>query len=231
MVRRIERLLTCGVFAAALFCATAAGAQEPLFARLNLDKLQLVSLGVGYGRILPSQIEPTDVFSLQADYGEIARSWRVVFGVSYWDSRYRDVVVQTFVDTLNQNLLNPFGPRVQPSRISLYDVTFSTEARYTPTYSGELKPYLGLGLAAHVINAEGKLVNGTFVERSLDNIAAGMFITAGVSLKIFSHFGVEGGARADLLSGFRSTQIRAGASYYFGHIRVRQTVTDSTKRQ
>src|SRR5689334_17712268 len=88
LVRRIERLLTSGVFAAALFWATAAGAQEPLFARLNLDKLQLVSLGVGYGRILPSQIEPTDVFSLQADYGEIARSWRVVFGVSYWDSRY-----------------------------------------------------------------------------------------------------------------------------------------------
>ena len=117
------------------------------------------------------------------------------------------------------------------SPVSVYDVTFSTEARYTPTYSGELKPYLGLGLAAHVINAEGKLVNGTFVERSLDNIAAGAFITAGVSLKIFSHFGVEGGARADLLSGFRSTQIRAGASYYFGHIRVRQTATDSTKRQ
>jgi hypothetical protein len=110
-------------------------------------------------------------------------------------------------------------------------VTFSAEARYTPVYSGELKPYFGVGLAAHVLNAEGKLINGTLVERSLDNIAAGSFVTAGVSLKILSHFGVEGGARADLLSGFRSTQIRAGASYYFGHIRVRQTVTDSTKRQ
>jgi hypothetical protein len=231
LVRRIERILSSGIFVAALLWATAAGAQEPLFARLNLDKLQLVSLGVGYGRILPSQVEPTDVFSLQADYGEIARSWRVVFGVSYWDSRYRDLVVQTFVDSLNKNLLNPGGPQLQPSRITLYDVTFSTEARYTPTYSGELKPYVGFGLAAHVINAEGKLVNGTFVERSLDNIAAGAFVTAGVALRIVSHFGVEAGARADLLSGFRSTQIRAGAAYYFGHIRVRQTVPDSTKKQ
>jgi hypothetical protein len=200
------------------------GAQEPLFDRLNLDKLQLVSLGAGYGRIFPSQAEPAAAFSLAADYGEIASSWRVVFGASYCQSRYRDEVVQTFVDTLNGNAAGPsVQPHIQASRISLYDVTFSTEARYTPTYSGELKPYLGFGLAAHVINAEGKLVNGTFVERALDNIAAGVFITGGVSVKLVNHFGIEGGLRADLLSGFRSTQARAGAAYYFGHIRDRQT--------
>jgi hypothetical protein len=212
-------------------CSAAGAGAQPLFSRLNLDKLQLVSLGAGYGRILPSQVEPTSVFSLQADYGEIARSWRVVFGVSYWDSRYRDLVVQTFVDSLNRNLSNPSGGQIQASRINLYDVTFSTEARYTPTYSGELKPYLGFGLAAHVIDAEGKLINGTFVERSLDNIAAGAFFTGGVALRVVSHFGVEGGLRADLLSGFRSTQFRAGASYYFGHLRVREPSTDTTSRQ
>jgi hypothetical protein len=230
LVRPIKRFLTTIVIAAWV-CLPSAGHGQPLFSRLNLDKLQLVSLGAGYGRILPSQVEPTSVFSLQADYGEIARSWRVVFGVSYWDSRYRDLVVQTFVDSLNHNLSNPSGPQIQSSRVNLYDVTFSTEARYTPTYSGELKPYLGFGLAAHVIDAEGKLINGTFVERSLDNIAAGAFLTAGVALRIVNHFGVEGGVRADLLSGFRSTQLRAGASYYFGHLRIPQPSTDTTSRQ
>jgi hypothetical protein len=229
LVRRIERLLTIGLVAVAL-AATRASAQ-PLFDRLNLDKLELVSLGAGYGRILPSQVEPTSIYSLQADYGEIARGWRVVFGVSYWESRYRDLVVQTFVDTLNKNFSTPGGPQIEASRINLYDVTFSTEARYTPVYSGELKPYLGVGLSAHVINAEGKLVNGTFVERSLDNIAAGVFITGGVAVKLLRHFGVEGGVRADLLSGFRSTQLRAGATYFFGHVRPRQPDSDSTSRQ
>lgn len=230
MVRRLERFLTVVTFAAVVATPTALQGQ-PLFDRLNLDKLQLVSLGAGYGKILPSQVEPTSIYSLQADYGEIARSWRVVFGVSYWESRYRDNVVQTFVDTLNQSSSNPAGPQIQASRINLYDVTFGTEARYTPTYSGELKPYLGVGFAAHVINAEGKLVNGTFVERSLDNIAAGVFVTAGVALRVVSHFGIEGGVRADLLSGFRSTHARAGASYYFGHIRGRQPSADAGGRQ
>src|SRR5262249_8405334 len=117
-------------------------------------------------------------------------------------------------------LVDPTGDAIiSRSRISLYDVTFSTEARYVPTYSGEIKPYLGVGLSAHVLNAEGRLIDGTFVERSLDNIAAGLCISGGMSLRIVSHFGVEGGARADLLSGFRATQARAGAIYYFGHIR------------
>jgi hypothetical protein len=74
-------------------------------------------------------------------------------------------------------------------------------------------------MAAHVINAEGKLIQGTLVERSLDDIAAGFYVVTGVSFRVFKHVGVEGMARADLLSGFRSTQVRAGATYYFGRVR------------
>jgi hypothetical protein len=187
----------------------------------KLDKLQLVSLGAFYGRILPSQVVATDMYGVAANYGEFARDWSILFSVSYWDSRYRDAVIQTFVDTLNHRIVDSTGrARVIPSRISLYDVTFSAEARYVPRYSGDIKPYFGVGMAAHVINAEGQLVDGTFVERALDNIAAGLFVSAGISLKIVRHFGIEGGGRVDLLSGFRSAQVRAGGAYYFGHIRV-----------
>jgi opacity protein-like surface antigen len=206
--------------------ARMASAQEPLFNQLNLDKLQLTSLGVSIGRILVSQAEQTGVYGVSADYGEFAPSWHIVFGVSYWESRFRDAVVQQFVDSLNKNLAGAGDAHVVPSKISLYDVTFSAETRYTPTYSGEIKPYVGIGVAAHVVNADGDLINGTFVERSLDNIAPGLFVTAGLSLRIVKHVGVEGGVRADLLSGFRSTQIRAGGTYYFGHVRGTRTSGD-----
>ena len=185
---------------------------------MNLDKLQIVSLGGFAGRILPSQVEPTTLFAVQADYGEIIPSWHVVFGVSYWESRFRDAVIQTFVDSLQKSLSDTTA-RVLPSRVTLYDVAFGADLRYTPTYSGDLKPFVGFGLAAHVINAEGKLIKGTFVERTLDNIAAGLYVTTGVSLRIVNHLGIEGSVRGDLLSGFRSSQARAGATYYFGHVR------------
>jgi hypothetical protein len=210
------------VFSALIVGAsTVASAQASgdLFERFNLDKLQLQSLGASAGRVFPSQVEPTTIFALAADYGEIAPAWHVIFGVSYWESRFRDQVVRTFVDSINKSLPPGSATQVQPSKISLYDVTFGVEGRYVPVHSNDLKPFIGIGIAAHAINADGKLINGTFVERSLDNIAAGIFISTGVFVKIIKHFGVEIDARGDLLSSFRSTQLRAGGTYYFGHVR------------
>ena len=197
--------------------ASRAGAQETLIQRLQLDKLQVSSLGGSIGRIMPSQVEPTVIYGVSADYGEIARSWRVNFAASYWSSRYRDAVVNQFIDTLKNSLSG--SATIAPSRITLYDVTIGADVRYIPTYSGELKPFVGVGLAAHVINAEGKLIRGTFVERSLDDIAAGFYVVSGVSFRLVQHIGIEGMVRGDLLSGFRSTQVRAGAIYYFGRLR------------
>ena len=202
-----------------------AAAQESLIKRLRLDRLQVASLGASAGRIIPSQVDPTMVYGIAADYGQIAPSWRVSFSTSYWSSKYRDAVVRTFVDSLNKQLTGS-GPGLQPSRITVYDVTIGADVRYVPTYSGELKPFFGVGVAAHVINAEGKLIQGTFVERSLDDIAAGLYVTTGVALRLLSHIGVEGSARGDLLSGFRSTQVRVGGTYFFG--RVRGTTTPAT---
>jgi hypothetical protein len=186
--------------------------------KLGLDRLEIQSLGVAYGRILPSQVKPTNLAAIQADYGNFSPTWRLVVGASYWSSELEDDVVRAFADSLHKSLSDP-NAHVVASPVRLYDVTFNGEFRYTPKYSGELKPFVGVGLAAHVINAEGPLIKGTFVERSLDDIAAGLFGTAGISFRVVGHFGLEGTARADLLSGFRSTQVRAGATYYFGHIR------------
>jgi hypothetical protein len=185
---------------------------------IDLDKLQITSLGLAYGRILPSQVVPTSLVAIQADYGNLSPEWRLVFSASFWQSHFRDDVVQGFVDTLQKSLSSP-SAHVIPSRISLYDASFGADVRYTPVYPGEIKPFVGFGFAAHVINAEGPLINGTFVERALDDIAAGLYVTGGISVKLTRHLGIEGAARGDLLSGFRSTQIRAGAAYYFGHVR------------
>jgi hypothetical protein len=196
-----------------------ADAQPSVLRRLNFDRLQLSALGASAGPIRVSQVNPTTIYGVGADYGEIAPEWRVVFGVSYWESRYTNDVVQTFVDSLNSDIGATGANRLEPSPISLYDVTFGMEFRWMPSYSGEVKPFLGIGFAGHVINAEGKLIDGTFIERALDNIAAGVIASAGGQLRLFRHFGIEGSVRADLLSGFRSLQARAGGNYFFGRIR------------
>jgi hypothetical protein len=185
---------------------------------INLDRLQIISLTAAVGRVLPSQVEPATVFSTQADYGPIGQKWRLSFSVSYWESRYREDVVRTFVDSLDKSLTDT-SARVQPSRIDVFDVTFGGDARYTFLSSSFFKPFAGVGVAAHVINAEGKLIKGTFVERSLDDIAFGVYGTAGIAIRLSRSVGVEASARGDLVGGLRSVQARVGGTYYFGRIR------------
>jgi hypothetical protein len=195
---------------------------QPGFDSIALDRLQIQSLGLSAGWVNPSQLLPTNLYALQAEYGPVAAGWRASFGVSFWDSRFRDAVVQTFVDSLQKSVSSPTA-RVEPSRITVYDVTFGLDLRYTPpTLNGDVRPYVGFGAAAHVINAEGKLINGTFVERSLDEIAGGLFVDAGVTIRLIRHFGLEGSVRGDMLSAFRSIQARIGGNYYFGRVRVMQ---------
>jgi hypothetical protein len=213
--RSVVGLATIGVAVGATPCV----AQGSFVDRLNFDKLQIVSLGRSSGRIFPSQVQPATVAAIDADYGEIAPDWRIVVGATIWNSHYRDDVVQGFVDALNRSVSAGEAGRVQASRISLYDVTFGGDLRYAPPYSGELKPFVGVGLALHVINAERALINGTFVERALDDVGGGLYVTSGVSFRLLSRVGLEGSLRADSLSGFRSAQARAGGVYYFGQLR------------
>jgi hypothetical protein len=185
---------------------------------INLDRLQIISLGASVGRVFPSQVEPANVYSTQAEYGPIGQKWHLSFSVSYWESRYRDDVVRTFVDSLDKSLTDT-SARIQASRIDVFDVTFGGDLRYSPVSNRFLKPFAGVGVAAHVINAEGKLIKGTFVERTLDDIAFGVYGTAGIGIRISRSVGVEGLVRGDLVGGLRSVQARAGGTYYFGRIR------------
>jgi hypothetical protein len=207
---------------AAVFASASPAVAQAGFDSIALDRLQIQSLGLSAGWVNPSQLLPTNLYALQAEYGPVAPGWRATFGVSFWDSRFRDGVVQTFVDSLQKSVTEPTA-RVEPSRITVYDVTFGLGLHYTPpTLNGDVRPYVGFGVAAHVINAEGKLINGTFVERSLDEIAGGVFVNAGVTLRLIRHFGLEGSVRGDMLSAFRSIQARIGGNYYFGRVRVIQ---------
>lgn len=184
---------------------------------LGLDKLRLGALGMQAGTIAVSQVVPTNVYAITADYGQIAPHWRVVFGVSYWESRLGDEVVKQFVDSLRRSIVDSTGDAsLAASRISLYDVTFSGALRYAPTGATLVRPFVDMGMAAHVMNAEGKLIKGTFVERALDQIAAGFFAGAGLQVHPLSRLAIEGLVRGDLLSGFRSAQLRAGATYELG---------------
>ncbi|GAC1516430.1 MAG: hypothetical protein NVS1B4_11340 [Gemmatimonadaceae bacterium] len=209
-------LLTGGAGALAA-TPTSAAAQDGVFEHLGLDRLRLASLGGGVGAVWPSQVKSTRAFSLYADYGEIIPHWRVVFTATYWGSHLNDDVVQAFADSLRRRTLVDPSARavIEPGRISVSDIAIGGDMRWSPPWPPIFRPYLGGGLTAHVLNAQGKLIDGTFVERALDTIAAGFSGVAGAQTTIARHLVLDIQARYDLVSAVRYPSIRAGASYLF----------------
>ena len=186
--------------------------------RFNIDKLRLTALGASVGRVKPTQVRATQSFSVHADYGHIAEHWRVVFSATYWGSRYSQKTMQTFEDSLRKIIRDSTNDyQLSIGRVDISDIALGAELRWAPARfsSGHVRPYVGGGMGAHVINAEGRAISGTFVERALDNITAGMLATTGVDLIVLKKVSVGMQARYDLLSGARFGSLRLLGTYIF----------------
>ena len=194
------------------------GEAQSLFERLNLDRLRLTALGVTAGPVRASRAEDAQSFGVFADYGYIARSWRVVFSANYWGSRFRDVFVDTFEQRLREQVIDPSGDdTLDLGRINVSDIALEVDLRYTPRPNAFLRPYAGGGLGAHMINAESPFINDTFVESALDNISGGFAMFAGVDTAPAGRisFGLQ--ARLNLLSNLRYWSGRGLVTYFFGN--------------
>ena len=207
---------------AAIGCTRRLHAQENTSwaERLGIDKLRFSAIGVQVGRVNPYGIEPATSYSLQADYGEIVPNWRIVFTATYWGSRFRDRNVRAYADSLENTIVDPTGDaRVVLGDITVSDIVLGADARRTYLPKAWLRPYWGAGLATHIVNADGRLIDGTFVERATDVIAAGVAGTVGVNARVIKHIALDAQARYDFLSLARFGSIRVGASYYFDNPR------------
>ena len=196
--------------------ATRAEAQGPgLFERLNLDKLKLTAFGASMGPVAPTSIVPTVAYSLQADYGEISPKWRVVFSTTFWGSRYQDDVVNKLANKLRERIVDTTRTaQFSLGGITVSDIAVGGDLRWTPR-TGVFRPFVGGGAMAHVINAEGKGIQGTLIENALDNIALGFGAVTGLDVTLARHLGIGLEGRFDLTSGVRYGSLRAVGTYYF----------------
>jgi opacity protein-like surface antigen len=202
------------VLLAALVWATPARAQN-IFQRLDLDKLRLEGIGVVTGPVSPSTIVSAPSYGIQADYGEISPHLRVGFSGSFWNSRYDDKTVARFITQLEQSLSNP-GDSIKFDRVRVSTISIEADLRYTPTGAhAAVQPYVGGGLGLHIVNAESKLIQNTFVESALDNIGAGISAIAGIAILPAHRVSVGVEARYTVLGTIRFGTVRAGAMFHF----------------
>ena len=186
--------------------------------RFDLDRLRFRGLGVAVGLVKPAQMVSTETFAIEADYGEFVPRVRVVFSASFWGSHLDAETMGRYQEQLGEVIQDPTGDyTVSLGEVRVSDIALGVDGRWTPRRfrSTFIQPYAGGGLTAHVLNAEGRAIENTFVERALDNIAAGLSASAGLEVRFFRHLSVGGQARYDLLSLARFGSLRVGGSWYF----------------
>jgi opacity protein-like surface antigen len=213
---------------AAIFVAAAASARaqnQNIFQRLDLDRLRLEGFGIVAGPVSPSTIVSTQSYGVQADYGEIAPHLRVGFSGSFWSSRFTDKTVNQFIHQIEQSLSNP-EDSIKFDRVRVSTISVEVDLRYIPTNThAAVQPYVGGGLGLHIVNAESKLIQGTFVESALDNIGAGISAIAGVAFLPTHRVSVGVEARYTVLGTLRFGTVRAGGMFHFSRPKTTKVST------
>ena len=215
---RAALLLTATAVLAGAPTALAAQGEEGALARLGLDRLRLTGVGGSMGVVRPAQIVGAQVIGVHADYGEVARQWRAVFGVSYWGSRYRDGVVRRLADSVGAVVADPAGDvAVELGRVRVSVIALTADARWSPRRrpAAWIRPYVGGSIGGYAMNAEGRVISGTFLESALDNISAGVAAVGGADIGVAPNLTLGVHGRYDMLSGARFASLRTGFTYIF----------------
>lgn len=172
------------------------------------------------GIVKPAQMVSTETYAIEADYGEIVPRVRIVFTASFWGSHLDEETMRRYRDQLAEVIDDPTGDyQLSLGEVRVSDIALGVDGRWTPkTFrSTFIQPYVGGGLTAHVLNAEGRAIANTFIERALDNIAVAPTILAGFDAVFFRQVALGMQARYDLVNAARHGSVRAVGTYYFDH--------------
>ena len=220
--RAPRRRTTTTALAALLLAAAApaATAQDPdgALSRLGLDRLRLTGVGGTWGLVRPAQIEAANAVGVHADYGEVASRWRAVFGVTYWGSHYRNSVVRRLADSVLAAVDDPTSDAtVDLGRVRVSVIALTADARWSPRRrpTAWIRPYVGGSIGGYAMNAEGRVISGTFLESALDNVSAGVAAVGGADVGIAPNLTLGVHGRYDVLSGSRFATLRTGLTYIF----------------
>lgn len=199
------------LLAALLLAPVPAGAQE--LADYDYENLAFRGVGLDVGTIWPARVERALVFGGRADLGELGPSVRIVPGITFWSSRLREHEV----DELRRNVLRlcrePESDCVRElGEVRVSDLTLNMDAHYT--WSGFLPElYAGAGVAIHLLNGQGELIDDTFVEDLLDAIAPGLNLLGGAELPLGGQLRLFTEGRAALAADVQYLGVSAGARW------------------
>ena len=214
---RFRGVLTGLGTAMALALSVQASAAQSL-ADYDYTNLKFRGLGVEWGYLYPTRVDPTQSVGVRMDLGYLGPGVRVVPSVTYWSSRFKRSEVAKFENRVADLVAAQTGerPNVDLGEIDWSDVELALDAHVVWRVPFGILTYAGMGASAHVLNGKGAAIDGTFVQDLLDVVTAGFDVHGGLEYPVSDRVRFYGQARYDVLQHLRYFQLRFGTQFMIG---------------
>lgn len=187
----------------------------------DLDYTYLSFRGFGFdaGYLWPTKVDPTYSLGLRIDMGYAGPGLRIVPNVTYWSSKLVDSEVTELETRISDLVEEQTGTR--PSVLDLGSVDYSdfaigVDAHIVWDSLFDFLTYGGLGVTAHLFNAHGGAIDGTFVEDALDSVAAGLNLHFGIEYPVTPRMRIYSVAKYEVASDLQYFHVRAGWQFMTG---------------
>ncbi len=195
-----------------------AGAQN--LADYDYENLSFRGISFDVGYLYADNVEDTRTLGVRFDLGFLGPGFRLMPGVTYWESTLADTEVDQFETRLG-TLTTDQGGTVPPGGFDLgvinrSDVVVSMDGHYVWAVPLNLFFLAGVGVSAHFLNGSGPGIDETFVEDLLDSVAAGFNLHAGLEYPITDRVRIYGGSKVEILGDLNYVEFRGGLAFIWG---------------
>lgn len=184
----------------------------------DYENLEFRGIGVDLSWVWPTRVESTAALGLRADLGYLGPNVRIVPGIMFWSSELSDEEVDRLADQIQEICLNQETsacPEFDFGEIRISDLVLNLDGHYVWDTDYGVLPYLGAGVGLHLVNGQGDVISGTFVEEFLDAAAPGINVLGGVGIPLGENLRLFTEARYALVSDVRFAALTLGAVWRF----------------
>ncbi len=215
---RARRALSTAVVAGVAMLAAALPLTGQDLADFDYENLSFRGVGVDWGYLWPSRVEPTQSFGLRMDLGYLGPGLRVMPSLGYWSSDFQSGEVRDLEDRVASLVRAQTGENVAVDlgTIRWTDIRLGLDTHVVWRVPYDVLTYAGVGASAHLLNGDGEAINGTFVEDLLDSVNAGFNLHGGAEYPVTERLRLYGEARFELMGDLQYAQLRSGLQFMIG---------------
>jgi hypothetical protein len=213
--RTLLALVALGVGLAVI--PNAVAAQD--IADIDYEHLSFRGFAPEFGYLWPDRVQPTESYGVRFDLGYAGPGLRVVPSIMYWTSPLNDSEVVEFEDRVRDLVAEQNGgvrPDLDLGTIDYTDIAIGIDAQVVWELPLDLLTFGGFGVTAHLIDGDGAVIQGTFVEDLLDSVEPGFNLHLGAEYPITDRMRLYTNGRYEVMPDLRYFQVRVGWQFMTG---------------